>query len=419
MKDRHKDNGSSPDNSRREFLKKAGLATLGSLVGANIVFGNHMPKGMIPVMLLGGDECDIPDKNAQLVMLNDRPWNAETPAHLLNDPVTPSDLLFVRNNGLVPEQINPSRWTLTIEGESVVKPVTFTLAELKSKFTHYTYQLTLECGGNGRHEFYPPAKGNQWTTGAVGCPEFTGVRLKEVLEHVGIKNDAVYIGYYGKDIHLSKDPNKVVISRGVPMSKALEEESLIAWAMNGKDMPVANGHPLRLVFGGWPASTSGKWLHKIVVRNKEHDGPKMGGKSYRVPCKPVAPGAEVADEDMCIIESMPVKSLITYPKSGAMINEGRGLKVNGHAWAGDNVVTEVHVSIDFGTTWTKCNLKPPKNRLAWQQWNTTINFPEKGYYEVWAKATDDQGKSQPVIVPGWNPRGYLNNACHRIAVKVK
>ena len=121
---------------------------------------------------------------------------------------------------------------------------------------------------------------------------------------------------------------------------------------------------------------------------------------------------------MCIIESMPVKSLITYPKSGGMINLGKALRVNGHAWAGDLEVSKMELSIDFGKTWIRCDLKGPVNPRAWQDWNTELEFPKKGYYEVWAKATDSKGQDQPMVVPGWNPKGYLNNACHRIAVKV-
>ncbi len=407
-------------DTRREFIRTAGLALIGTVFGSRIVFADKMPAGLIPVAFTDHPTgFEIPGKHAGLVVLNDKPWNAETPPHLLNDPITPAHKFFVRNNGLVPENINRNNWTLTLEGESVEKPVTFTLSDLKATFKPYTYQLVLECGGNGRSEFNPPAKGNQWSVGAVGCAAWTGVRLKDVLEHVGVKPDAVYIGYYGKDLHLSRDPNKVVISRGVPMHKAMEEESLIAWSMNGEDLPLANGYPLRLVFGGWPASTSGKWLYKIAVRNKVHDGPKMTGTAYRVPCNPVAPGQKVADEDMCIIEGMPVKSLITYPKTGAIIGAERLLKVNGHAWAGDLSVAEMHISIDFGSTWQKCTLGPPANRLAWQQWKAEVKFPERGYYEVWARATDSRGRAQPMVVPGWNPKGYLNNACHRIAVKVK
>jgi len=407
--------------NRRGFLKRSAITAISAALGTNVVFANQFPSGLIPVALANAEmPFELPGKHSDLVVLNDRPINAETPPHLLDEIVTSADRLFVRNNGIPPEknQIDSDNWVLTIEGESAVQTKSYTLAQLKAKFKHYTYQLTLECGGNGRKEFNPPAKGNQWSTGAVGCPNWTGVRLKDVLQDVGIKKDAVYIGYYGKDTHISGDLNKTVISRGVPMAKALEAESLIAWAMNGADIPILNGYPLRLVFGGWPASCSGKWLSKIVIRNKVHDGPKMTGQSYRVPCKPVAPGTKVENEDMCIIESMPVKSLITFPKTGATIQFGQQLPIRGSAWAGDNAVEKMYCSIDFGATWKTCQLDKPANRLAWQRFKTNVSFPQKGYYEVWARAVDSQGISQPSILPGWNPRGYLNNACHRIAVKV-
>ena len=187
------------------------------------------------------------------------------------------------------------------------------------------------------------------------------------------------------------------------MRKALEDETMIVWAMNGKDIPIMNGYPLRLVCGGWPGSTSGKWLERITIRNKVHDGAKMTGFAYRVPCKSVAPGTKVSEQDMCIIESMPVKSLITFPKNGVMINKGQTFPVRGHAWAGDLSVSSVDISIDFGSTWQKCKLKKPRNRLAWQDWSQEVDFPDVGYYEVWARATDSSGNMQPMVVPGWNP----------------
>ena len=115
---------------------------------------------------------------------------------------------------------------------------------------------------------------------------------------------------------------------------------------------------------------------------------------------------------------MPVKSLITYPKSGATINEDRALKIRGHAWAGELEVSKMEYSIDFGATWKSCDLEKPVNRLAWQHWKANVTFPKKGYYEIWARARDSEGKGQPMVVPGWNTKGYLNNACNRIAVKV-
>jgi DMSO/TMAO reductase YedYZ molybdopterin-dependent catalytic subunit len=406
--------------TRRGFLTKGGLVAMSAAVGASIPFAEFMPGGLIPAALAQTDApFEIPGKEG-LVVLNDRPVNAETPAHLLDDRVTPGKYLFVRNNGRPPAlgDIDPATWTLEIGGESAERQVTLSIDDLKSKFEHHTYQLQLECGGNGRSEFVPPASGNQWSTGAIGCPEWTGVRLRDVLEHAGIRDDAVYVAYYGADLHASGDPTKAPISRGVPVEKALEDESLIAWAMNGEDIPHMNGHPLRLMISGWPGSVSGKWLRKIVIRDRVHDGAKMTGTSYRVPCEPVAPGSEVPDDQMCIIESMPVKSLITFPKSGIEHASADKLAVRGHAWAGDLKVTEVRVSIDFGATWQKAALEAPANRFAWQHWRAELEFPQRGYYEIWARATDSAGRAQPMVLPGWNPKGYLNNACHRIAVQV-
>ncbi|WP_431126458.1 sulfite oxidase [Flagellimonas flava] len=403
---------------RRNFLGKSILGTLAGTFGFEIVFANKLPSNYLPLFLQDQDPFKLFAKDKEMVVLNNKPWNMEAQAHLLNDRVTPNQFMFIRNNGIIPANIDASQWTLTIDGESVQSQKQFSLQDLKNKFGQYTYQLTLECGGNGRSEFDPPAKGNQWTIGAVSSAQWTGVRLRDVLESVGLKSDAVYVGYHAADTHLSGDPNKEPISRGVPIAKALQDETLLAFQMNGEDIPLAHGYPLRLVCGGWPASASGKWINRISVRNKVHDGAKMGGSSYRVPCETVSPGTKVEDEDMCIIESMPVKSLITYPKSGALIKADRKLNINGHAWAGDLLVAQVEYSIDFGSTWIKCKLEQPVNRLAWQHFSATISFPKKGYYEVWAKATDQNGKSQPMVLPGWNPKGYLNNACHRIAIKV-
>lgn len=252
----------------------------------------------------------------------------------------------------------------------------------------------------------------------MGCPSWTGVRLRDVLNVAGVDPSATYVGYYGADSHLSGDSGKNPISRGIPMAKAMEPETLIAFAMNGRELPPLHGYPLRLVAGGWPASVSGKWLERLVVRDRVHDGAKMGGQSYRVPCEPVIPGAQVPDSDMCIIESMPVKSLITFPRSGIDHAYGRRLAIRGHAWAADSIVKNMEISMNFGQTWHKATLEAPANRLAWQHFRVELEFPKRGYYEVWARATGLEGHSQPMIVPGWNPRGYLNNACHRVAVRV-
>ena len=401
--------------SRRRVLRGAGAMTLARTLGAAVPYLRYLPAGIAPVALAQSSKVvlDLPG----LRVLNDRPLNAETPAHLLDDEITPADRLFIRNNGLPPVDVSAGDWTLTIDGEACLASRTFSIAQLKKDFEHHTYSLQLECGGNGRAEFRPRVPGNQWSTGAIGCPQWTGVRLRDVLEVCGIADSAVYVGFSGGDTHLSGDPNKTVISRGVPIAKALEDESLIAFAMNGEEIPLQHGAPLRLVCGGWPGSVSGKWLTGLSIRDRVHDGAKMTGTSYRVPCRPVAPGETVADEDLCIIESMPVKSLITHPRSGIEVASRKPVEVRGFAWAGDLEVARMVVSADFGQSWQQARLEPPANRLAWQRWQASVTLPSAGYYEVWARAEDSNGLRQPMLVPGWNPKGYLNNATHRIALK--
>ena len=403
--------------SRRDFLTNTSVISLATALGMTIPFARFMPEGFIPVAFAAQNNPDTIEGKEGLIILNDRPINAETPAHLLDDNITPNHRMFVRNNGIPPENISPDNWTLEITGESCVTPTTFTIKDLRERFEEVTLQLQVECGGNGRSEFVPAASGNQWTTGAIGCPKFTGVRLRDVLNFCGIATDAQYVGYYGADTHTSGNPDLDAISRGVPITKAMERESIIAWAMNGEDIPKQNGFPLRLVCAGWPGSVSGKWLNRLVVRNQIHDGEKMAAPSYTVPRLKVAPGSKVPNEDMRIIESMPVKSLVTFPESGISQDYRQRLPVRGHAWAGDDQISGVFLSIDFGATWLPTAVSSAANRLAWQNFESWVQFPEPGYYEIWARAMDNVGRSQPMVVPGWNPRGYLNNACHRIAVQ--
>lgn len=404
---------------RRSFLRTTGLSTLGAMVGMTIPFEARMPAGLIPVAAAQGLETELMTDKVGLVLLSDRPINAETPAHLLDADVTPYEHLFVRNNGIVPDtalEMDAGGWVLAIDGE-VDTPLELSIDDLKSRFETVTRRLVVECGGNGRAFFVPGASGNQWTTGAVGCPEWTGVRLSDVLAEAGVKDSAVYTGHYGNDVHLSGDADEEAISRGVPIAKAMEPDgAMIAWEMNGEPVPALHGFPLRLIVPGYPGSVSQKYLTRIWVRDRQHDGAKMTGYSYRLPAYPVAPGTEVPEEDMVVMETMPVKSLVTHPESGAEVAAGAPTEVRGHAWAGSGDVAAVDVSTDFGATWMAATLEPAPNRYAWQRWRADVTLPEAGYYEVWARATDMDGAMQPAVVPGWNPRGYGNNMQHRIAL---
>jgi DMSO/TMAO reductase YedYZ molybdopterin-dependent catalytic subunit len=399
---------SHPD--RRGFLRGAGLATMTAMLGTGIPFHRNMPQGLVPAAFAQDNVLEGKDG---LTLLNDRPLNAETPPSLLDDPITPTTRHFIRNNGIPPEDTSAEGWTLTVDG-MVDTPMELSIADLREQFEVVTLALTLECGGNGRGFFDPPASGNQWTYGAVACSEWTGVRLRDVLQKAGIQDGVVYTAHVGADMHLSGDPDKEPISRGIPIEKALTDTVLIAFGMNGAELHPMNGAPLRLVVPGWPGSCSQKWLTRIWLRDQVHDGTKMGPRSYRVPEYPVAPGQEVPDEDFEIIERMPVKSLVTFPENGADV--GRSTLVRGHAWSGDRWISRLDLSIDFGATWFPADLDAPVNEAAWQNWRANVAFPEAGYYEIWARATDSAGEMQPFSID-WNPKGYLNNTMHRVGVR--
>jgi len=414
---------------RRGILRGAALGAMGAAVGAAIPFGRHFPAGLIPAAFAQGTgqgaapakpvNLDFPGKDKGLVVLGDRPLVAETPESLLNDDTTPFAKFFIRNNGQVPEAAaNPDAWSIKIDGE-VNKPLELTLGDLKKKFPSRTYRMMLECGGNGRSFFSPPGRGNQWTNGGAGCAEWNGVPLKDLLAAAGLKPSAKFTGHYGGDLHLSGDATKDALSRGMPIAKALEQHTLVVWAMNGQPLPTIHGGPVRLLVPGWTGSLSSKWLKRVWVRDKPHDGQGMGGTSYRVPVVPIVPGSNNDGKTFRDLESMPVRGIITNPANGTKLAAGtRAIPLRGAAWAGDNTVAAVDISIDFGQTWKRASVAPPKNRYDWQRWTHNVTLPSDGYFELWVRATDSTGKAQPLVAPNWNPQGYGANPINRIAVLV-
>ena len=197
----------------------------------------------------------------------------------------------------------------------------------------------------------------------------------------------------------------------------MDEPTLIAFKMNGEDLPAAHGFPVRLIVPGWIGSSMQKWLNRIWVRDRVHDSEKMSGYSYRVPSYPAVPGNKPANRDMEIATSWIVKSLITAPQSGDEVKSGVPVTVGGHAWAGENEVAKVEISEDYGVRWHEARLTLPANRYAWYNWETELALGNRGYYELWARAFDDKGDAQPFRQP-WNPKGYLGNVIHRVPVLV-
>ena len=419
--------------SRRGLLEQAGLAAIGAAVGTAAA---DWPQGFMPAARAQGAPAvtppppsaapkgpvslDFPGKDKALVVLGDRPLVAETPEHLLDDDTTPITRFFIRNNGLVPDAVKEAdKWTLTIDGE-VNNKIEIALGDLKTKFRQQKLRMVLECGGNGRSNFQPQARGNQWTNGGVGCAEWTGVRLADVLKAAGLKTSAAFTGHYGADPHLSGAAGQIALSRGMPIAKALEPHTLVAFAMNGEALPNIHGGPLRLIVPGWPGSLSQKWLTRIWVRDREHDGQGMGGTSYRVPTVPVVPGSNVDGKtNFRNLESMPVRAIISSPANGAKLAAAtREVALRGAAWAGDYSVKQVDVSTDFGATWARMTLAAPKNRYDWRRWTGAVKLPSDGYFEIWARATDSRGVMQPHSPANWNPQGYGGNAMQRVALLV-
>jgi sulfite oxidase len=385
-------------------LTRRGFISTMAVVAAEPIFSSRLIAEAPNVLRMSG--------KAELILLGENPLVAETPAHLLDEEVTPTEAFFIRNNGQPPEpNADPDSWMLVVDGE-VRKPLALRLGDIKKRFRKVDHVLQLECAGNGRSAFDPKARGNQWTIGGVGSARWGGVPLADVLSEAGLKPEASYTAHYGAD--------GPVLSRGIRLAKAMEPHTLLAYEMNGQPIPNIHGGPLRLIVPGWPGSASHKWLTRIWIRDREHDGPGMTGTSYRVPVVPGIPGDPNFDaKNMRILESMPVRSIITNLRDGQSFPVGtRQLALRGHAWAGEDTVAAVHVSADFGQTWTEADIKAPVNRYAWQHWTAKLVLPSHGHYELCVRATDSKGKSQPPVAAFWNPQGYGANSWHRLRVTI-
>ena len=375
------------------------------------VFEVSSQKNRAPLKLAG--------KSQKLVVLGERPLVVQTPESLLDDDTTPTALMFIRNNGRMPARTSdPDNWTFKIDGE-VENALSLTLRDLKTKFETVTRRLLIECGGNGRSFFDPPVRGNRWTHGGVGCPEWTGVRLADVLRQARLKPTAVFSGHYGADPTISGDTSKPALSRGVPVAKLMDDSNLLAWAINGEPLPLAHGFPLRLVIPGWPGSVSAKWLTRIWIRDRHHDGPGMGGILYRVPITPM-PAGQYDRKNLTDLESMPVRAIITRPADRTLVDRGtRTIELRGAAWAGDYQVRQVDISVDRGATWQPASLQAPKNRHDWQRWTAVIGMPSGvRSLDIWARGTDELGRTQPLAEENWNPHGVGGNPMHRITIKL-
>jgi len=355
----------------------------------------------------------IAEKDPLMKVLTERPLTANVTAENLNDAVTPASRLFIRNNLLTPD-LQAAGHTLTIRG-LVEKQMTLTFDELKSAFAAVTVQGMLECAGSGRTAFSPLPKGTPWNpSGGYGCPKWTGARLRDVLKAAGVKPGAVHVAFFGADF--GELPTAPPVVRSIPLSKAMEPNTLVAWAINGEPLPKVHGFPLRAIVPGWVGSASTKWLAGIEVLDAPFKGTYMDD-SYRVPAHPVAPGEKMPKESIST-EAWPVKSVITAPAPGAKFRIGERIAVAGKAWAGENGIVKVEISLDEGATWKRAALAKPGDKYAWRLFTYDVQPQRQGYLTILARATDSRGNVQP-IVAAWNPLGYFWNGIHRVGVTVE
>jgi sulfite oxidase len=336
----------------------------------------------------------------------------EMPVSLLNTWISPVEYFFVRNNLLMPSKFTLDNWRLRITGE-VAKPLELRFADI-ARLDPHEVTNTLECAGNGRAFFQPRIGGVRWERGAVGNAQFSGPALGNILRMASLKPTARHVAFRGLDV---APHGAEPFIRSIPLEKALDPDTLLAFRMNGAPLTPEHGYPARVLVPGWTGSASIKWVTEMEVLPTEYRGYYMSS-AYRLP-KDGANRVVGTTSEWSAITSLPVKSVIAHPAAGAVfsLRTSEPVRISGAAWAGDVSIARVDVSIDGGRLWQPASLSPEGARYAWRLWNFDWKPQTAGKYLVMSRATDTAGRSQPLETT-WNPQGYLWNGVDRIAVTV-
>jgi len=339
-----------------------------------------------------------------------KPLEAESTLQALEPWETPISGFFVRSHFGEPV-VDPSKWVLIVDG-LVETPLKLTLNDLK-KLKKQKLHAVLECSGNGRARQTPPAPGVQWIRGAVGNAEWSGASLAEILKLAKVQPNAKFARVEGAD-HPAL-PSIPGFVRSVSLEKLMQESTLAAWMMNREPLPLLHGGPLRLVLPGWYGENWIKWLTHITLTEKEDTGYYMKD-AYRVPKTPVKPGEAWVSATGAPIHTLLVQSFITSPKSGESVAP-KGFEVRGKAFSGETTISKVEISTDQGKTWGLAKLKPPHASGGWQEFEKKISGLKPGPVTLLSRATDSQGRSQP-LQQVWNPGGYIRNAVDSVEIQV-
>lgn len=353
----------------------------------------------------------FPEKRP-LIVLTTRPPQLETPFEVFNDGlITPNDAFFVRyhNNGL-PGRIDGDTHVINIGGPAVGKPFQLTVAQLRSEFKPVELVAVNQCSGNSRGLFTPRVQGGQLTNGAMGNARWVGVPLKDVLARAELKNTAKQVTFNGLDNGVMGGGDFV---KAFDMNVALNGEVMIAYQMNGTDLPFLNGFPVRLVAPGYYGTYWVKHLSDIQVVDTTFDGFWMN-PAYRIPdndCACTEPGVATPTRP---IGRFDVRSFITSHADGAHVPRGVPLNVRGIAFDGGQGIREVAYSTDGGRTWREATLGADLGRFSFREF--TFSFvPGPGVSDLRTRAFNRAGASQPMEAL-WNPSGYMRNVVESVKI---
>ena len=397
---------------RRHFIKKA-AGSLAALGGLSLLqrSGLAAAKGAEKPEILDA----LPGKEA-LIKKTYRPPNYETPVSYFDAPFTPNNQFFVRyHNAAIPE-VKADDWRLRIGGDAVHTPLELTLEQLRNDFKPFEIAALCLCSGNRRGLFQPHVPGVQWGSGAMGNARWRGVRLKDVLTGAGIGKSALEVSLDGADSGVLKTTPDFV--KSLPLAKALDENTLIAFEMNGEPLPHWNGFPARLIIPGWTATYWMKHLTAVNVISKPFDSFWMK-PAYRIP-KDRFPSGQFCSQETATnmpITEMVVNSLITNLVDGQILPAEKLMEIKGVAWDGGNGIAKVEVSTDGGGSWHQASLKEDYGRFSWRQWHQVFEPKHHGEYRIMARATSHSGASQP-LEPIPNPSGYHHNAVQKISIRL-
>ncbi len=352
-----------------------------------------------------------------LIKLTYRPPNYETPLSYLDTAITPNDAFFVRYHLADIPQVNAADWKLTIDGSAAANPVSFSLDDLRKNFDFVEITAVCQCSGNRRGLFEPHVPGVQWGPGAMGCAKWGGVRLKDVLAKAGVNKEAVELFLYGADGPVAPDTPAFV--KSLPIGKAMDENILIAFQMNGEALPHWNGYPVRLVVPGWTAVYWTKHLNRIEISPKPSDNFWMT-TAYRIPTGKFPLVQRFISQETAAntpITEILVNSLITNLSDGQKLKAGKPMKLRGMAWDGGYGIDTVAISSDAGKNWTPAELGPDTGRFAFRPFELAIGGLKSGPHQIMVRATNRAGQVQvPALIA--NPAGYHHNVIQKLTVMV-